>query len=314
MNTGRRSRRRRPTIEAVIAARISTPSEPLAEDDDRRVGDDRGLVGGVAERGRRVAELLVEHQPRLADLAPRRALRDLLRQPVAGRARRTRSGPRCRARGPGRTSAAAAPGRTRRTRTPRAAPARPGGTGRRRRRPPSGRASARSGRSRTRRSSRSTSAASRPSARPPRAPRRARRRSCVGTPSLAFAAASTSAAELGRARRRAAAVRARSRLASWSRRSPSAATAPRAERDRLLDLEVARDPVALDAAAVLDRHEREELQQLLCAPRGLLRRERRGGEARRSAASAAIDRLAASAAKLANAAALLAPRPRDPRA
>ena len=28
MNTGRRSRRRKPTIEAVIAARISTPSSP----------------------------------------------------------------------------------------------------------------------------------------------------------------------------------------------------------------------------------------------------------------------------------------------
>ena len=52
-----------------------------------------------------------------------------------------------------------------------------------------------------------------------------------------------------------------------------------AERDRLRDLEVARDLVALDAAAVLDRHEREELQQLLGAPRGLLRGERRGGEA-----------------------------------
>ena len=52
-----------------------------------------------------------------------------------------------------------------------------------------------------------------------------------------------------------------------------------AERDRLLDLEVARDAVALDAAAVLDRDEREELQQLLGAARGLLGRERRGGEA-----------------------------------
>ena len=52
-----------------------------------------------------------------------------------------------------------------------------------------------------------------------------------------------------------------------------------AERDRLLDLEVERDLRAADAAVVLDRHEREEAQQLLGAARGLLGRERRGGEA-----------------------------------
>ena len=51
------------------------------------------------------------------------------------------------------------------------------------------------------------------------------------------------------------------------------------ERDRLLDLEVERDPPVLDAAAVLDRHERDEAQQLLGAARRLLGGERRGGEA-----------------------------------
>ena len=50
------------------------------------------------------------------------------------------------------------------------------------------------------------------------------------------------------------------------------------ERGRLLDLEVERDPRVLDAAAVLDRDEREEAQQLLGAAGGLLRGQRRGGE------------------------------------
>ena len=52
--------------------------EPLAEHDDRRVGDDGRLVGGVPERRGGVGELLVEHQPRLVDLAPRRAIGDQL--------------------------------------------------------------------------------------------------------------------------------------------------------------------------------------------------------------------------------------------
>ncbi len=52
-----------------------------------------------------------------------------------------------------------------------------------------------------------------------------------------------------------------------------------AEGDGLLDLEVARDVRVLHAAAVLDRDELEELQQLLGAAGGLLRRERGGGEA-----------------------------------
>ena len=47
-----------------------------------------------------------------------------------------------------------------------------------------------------------------------------------------------------------------------------------AEGDRLLDLEVERDPPVVDAAPVLDRHERQEAQQLLGAARGLLGRER----------------------------------------
>ena len=56
--------------------------QPLAEDDDRAVGDDRRLVGGVAERRGGVAELLVQRDPRLADLAPRRALGDQLGEAV----------------------------------------------------------------------------------------------------------------------------------------------------------------------------------------------------------------------------------------
>ena len=51
------------------------------------------------------------------------------------------------------------------------------------------------------------------------------------------------------------------------------------ERDRLLDLEVERDAPVLDAAAVLDRHERDEAQQLLGAAGRLLGGERGGGEA-----------------------------------
>ena len=54
--------------------------EALAEDDDRGVGHDRRLVGRVAERGRGVAELLVEHEPRLVDLAPRGAVGDQIGQ------------------------------------------------------------------------------------------------------------------------------------------------------------------------------------------------------------------------------------------
>ena len=52
-----------------------------------------------------------------------------------------------------------------------------------------------------------------------------------------------------------------------------------AEGDRLLDLEVERHAVVVDAAVVLDRHEREEAQQLLRAAGGLVGREGRGGEA-----------------------------------
>ncbi len=68
-STGRRLRRFAPSRLAVIAARISTRLEALAEDDDRRVGDHRRLRGGVAERGRGVGELLVERRPRRPDLA-----------------------------------------------------------------------------------------------------------------------------------------------------------------------------------------------------------------------------------------------------
>ena len=64
---------------------------------------------------------------------------------------------------------------------------------------------------------------------------------------------------------------------SW--RSAERGSGARVEGDRLLDLEVERDAVVLDAAAVLDRDEREEAQQLLRAARRLLGRERRGGEA-----------------------------------
>ena len=86
----------------------------------------------------------------------------------------------------------------------------------------------------------------------------------------------------GRARSSAAAprsVRARSRLASWSRRSPNAPTAPVRKATASVISKSRVTSVALDAAAVLDRDEREELQQLLRAPRGLLGREGRGGEA-----------------------------------
>ena len=51
-----------------------------------------------------------------------------------------------------------------------------------------------------------------------------------------------------------------------------------AEGDGLLDLEVERDLGPAHAAVVLDGHEREELQELLRAPRGLLGGQRRGGE------------------------------------
>ena len=80
-------------------------------------------------------------------------------------------------------------------------------------------------------------------------------------------------------------VRAASRLASWSRRSANAAVDAGAERHRLLDLEVQVHGRAVDAAAVLDRHEREEAQQLLGAARGLVGRERRRGEALERAAA-----------------------------
>ena len=51
------------------------------------------------------------------------------------------------------------------------------------------------------------------------------------------------------------------------------------ERDRLLDLEVERHAPVLDPAAVLDRHERDEAQQLLGAAGRLGGGEGRGGEA-----------------------------------
>ena len=52
-----------------------------------------------------------------------------------------------------------------------------------------------------------------------------------------------------------------------------------AERDRFLDLEVERDPAVVDAALILDRHEREEALQLAGAPELLLLAQRSGAEA-----------------------------------
>ena len=51
------------------------------------------------------------------------------------------------------------------------------------------------------------------------------------------------------------------------------------ERQALLDLERDRDPRALDPVAVLDRDQRDELRELVRAPGELLGGERRGGEA-----------------------------------
>ncbi len=52
------------------------------------------------------------------------------------------------------------------------------------------------------------------------------------------------------------------------------------ERDRLLHLEVERHPAVVDPAAVLDRHEREEAQELARPALLLLGGQRRGAEAR----------------------------------
>ena len=70
-----------------------------------------------------------------------------------------------------------------------------------------------------------------------------------------------------------------SRFASWSLEVGEARPGRRRERDGLLDLEVVGDRAVLDAAAVLDRDQREEAQELLGAACLLLGGERRGGEA-----------------------------------
>ena len=54
--------------------------EALAEDEDRRVGHHGGAARAVAQRRRRVGQLLVEHEPRLAQLAPRGPVGDQRRQ------------------------------------------------------------------------------------------------------------------------------------------------------------------------------------------------------------------------------------------
>ena len=56
--------------------------QPLAEHEDGRVGDDRGLVRAVAQRGRGVAQRVVEDEARLVHLPARRALGDELREPL----------------------------------------------------------------------------------------------------------------------------------------------------------------------------------------------------------------------------------------
>ena len=86
----------------------------------------------------------------------------------------------------------------------------------------------------------------------------------------------------GRARSappRPASVRALSRLASWSRRSPKAPTAPvrNATASVISKSRVTWSP--LTPRPYSTGTSDEELQQLLGAPRGLLGRERRGGEA-----------------------------------
>ena len=100
----------------------------------------------------------------------------------------------------------------------------------------------------------------------------------VATPSLRLVASSTTApqaVEAARGRVGARAVALGQLVAQVGERALRAG----AEGDRLLDLEVERHPPVVDAAPVLDRHEREEAQQLLGAARGLLGREGRRREA-----------------------------------
>ena len=56
--------------------------QALAEHEDGRVGDDRRLVRAVAQRGRGVAQRVVEDEARLVHLPARRALGDELREPL----------------------------------------------------------------------------------------------------------------------------------------------------------------------------------------------------------------------------------------
>ena len=86
---GERAEQHRPALAAVGAEQAGRDRgedqhrlEALAEDDDRRVGDDRRLRGGVAERRRDVGQLVVEHRARGPDLAPRRAARDEVGEPL----------------------------------------------------------------------------------------------------------------------------------------------------------------------------------------------------------------------------------------
>ena len=82
MNTGRRSRRRRPTIEAVIAARISTPSSPSRKTMIAELVTTVALLAESPSVAAASAELGVQREPRLADRAPRRAVGDLLGEAV----------------------------------------------------------------------------------------------------------------------------------------------------------------------------------------------------------------------------------------
>ncbi len=79
-NTGRRSRRRAPTNDAVIAARMSTASRPSRKTRMAELVTTVALLALSPSVAAESAEQLVEPPPRLAQLAPRRAIGDQLRQ------------------------------------------------------------------------------------------------------------------------------------------------------------------------------------------------------------------------------------------
>ena len=260
-----------------MAARIRTPSRPFAEDDDRRVGHDRGLVGGVAQRRRGVGELLVQRQPRLADRAPRRARGDQLREPfVLGRAEPDQAFDVEReALVEGAQPPLGAELEERVGLQPRllglAVLAGAGG-----------------GLHAVERERDQVVVGLVGLLGPFRRHRGLQRARRLRGDLLHLLVRGDALLLLGRdpdqppelVERTRGALGARAvALGQLVAQVAEGADGAGAERDRLGDLEVARDLVVLDAAPVLDRHQLEELQQLLGAAGGLLGRERRGGEA-----------------------------------